>query len=470
MTMERMEADVCVVGAGYAGLMTARKVAKAGLRVVVLEARDRVGGRVWTGRSANGAPLDFGGTWFGPGQDAARGLAAELGIALFPTFADGKTVFVAADGRISRYRGSVPRIGPIALVSIGQGMLRLDAMARSVPLETPWAGKHALSWDGRTIGDWLDKQVPTAAAKELLRAAARGLFTADPHEVSMLHFLYLVRSAGGLNRLLSIEDGYQQDLMTGGAQSMANAMARDLGDAIQMEQPVRRVAQDADGVTIEGRSVTVRARRAVVTAPPLLAAEIEYEPALPRDRAQVMAGLKGGAIMKAIAVYEDAFWRRDGLRGESVSLRPPFETTLDASPAAGAPGVLVSFAFGEHARRLVAMAAGDRRKLVFGELLARFGPRTADAVEYHEHEWESEEWTRGCSMAHMGTGVLTQYGHALRPPCGLLHWAGTETSTLFHGTIDGAIRSGERAAAECVAALTGQTTEPRRHRGTEVLS
>lgn len=448
---EQLEADVCIVGAGYAGLTAARRLAQAGRSVVVLEARDRVGGRVWTGRTDGGAPLDFGGTWFAPGHDAVRALAAELGCAFFPTFTDGATVFVDAAGRVSRYRGSVPRIGPLPLISLAQGMWRLDRMASSLPLDAPWQARHAAAWDARTAGDWLARAVPTETARHLLGATVRGLFTAEPEDVSLLDFLYLVRSAGRLNTLLSIKGGYQQDMMAGGAQNLALAMAKALGDSVRLERPVRRIAQDAAGVIVEADGATVRARRAVVTTPPALVAEIAFEPALPRDRSELLRRMPAGALMKAIAVYDDAFWRRDAARGESVSMRGPVETTLDASPAAGAPGVLVSFAFGKHARALRALPPDERRGVVIDGLRLRFGDRAAHPVEYHEHEWESEAWTRGCSLAHMAAGVLATYGPALRAPCGRVHWAGTETAGLSHGAIDGAVRSGERAARECLA-------------------
>src|SRR6476619_319440 len=143
--MDRIESDVCVVGAGYAGLTAALRLKQASMSVAVLEARDRVGGRVWTRRDADAdaTPLDMGGTWLGPGQDAAYGLAKEMGVETFPTHAEGETVLVTRDGEMRRYRGVVPKLSPVALASIGQGMFRLDAMARSLPLEEPWASKHA---------------------------------------------------------------------------------------------------------------------------------------------------------------------------------------------------------------------------------------------------------------------------------------------------------------------------------------
>ena len=195
--MERIDADVCVVGAGYAGLTAARRLARERVSVAVLEARDRVGGRVWTRQTEDGTPLDMGGTWIGPGQDAVYGLARELNVSTYPTFATGETVFVDRAGKVSAYSGSIPKIGPLPIASLAQGMLRLDNMAKSVNLEAPWRGKRARGWDRRSVGAWIDSQVPTSTAKQLLSAAVRGLLTADPSEISLLQFLHLVRSAQG---------------------------------------------------------------------------------------------------------------------------------------------------------------------------------------------------------------------------------------------------------------------------------
>jgi monoamine oxidase len=160
--IERIDADVCVVGAGYAGLTAARRLTQAGRSVVVLEARDRVGGRVWTTHMEDGTALDLGGTWIAPGHDAARALARELGIGMYPTYNDGAIVFTNRHGEVSRYRGSIPKIPALAVASLAQGMYRLDAMAKTVSLDAPWRDKRARSWDARSMGAWIDAQVPTA--------------------------------------------------------------------------------------------------------------------------------------------------------------------------------------------------------------------------------------------------------------------------------------------------------------------
>jgi monoamine oxidase len=452
--MDRIEADVCVVGAGYAGLAAARRLTAAGASTVVLEARDRVGGRVWTRRDDDtGAPLDIGGTWLGSGQDAAYALAKEVNVSTYPTYAGGDTVFIGKDGGAGRSKGVVPRLNPIVLASLGQGMLRLDAMARSLSIDQPWASRHARSWDSKTSGGWIDSQVPTKSAKHLLRASVRGLMTADPSEVSLLHFLYLIRSAGGLNKLLSVEGGYQQDRIEGGAQAIADRVAAELGEAVQLAQPVERIVQDGGGVQVIARNIIVHATRAVVAIPPALASRLRYEPALPVDRAELIERMPAGSILKVLAVYEESFWRRDGLNGQSVAMNSPIETTLDASPSSGTPGVLAAFAFGPGARLLARRRPEERRRIVLDELRAAFGSKAGEPISYVEHDWAQEEWSRGCFLSHLAPGVLTQYGHALRPPVGRIHWAGTETATISHGTIDGAIRSGQRAASEVLAAL-----------------
>jgi monoamine oxidase len=447
-----MDADVCVVGAGYAGLAAARRVAQAGATVIVLEARDRVAGRVWTRHAPDGTPIDAGGTWLGPGQDAAYKLAAEMGVTTYPTWAEGQNVFAGRRG-VKRF-GNVPPINPIALASLTLGMARVDRMAKRVLLDEPWRGPRAAAWDARSAGQWIGAagNVPARDARALLGAAVRGLFTCDPSEVSLLHVLYLIRSANGFNRLLTIEGGYQQDRVTGGAQTIADRVAAELGDAIRLRTPVRSISQDAGGVVVRGDGVEVRARRVIVTIPPCLSEAVSYEPQLPPERALLVHSMPAGSVLKISVMYDEPFWRAGGLNGQSVATASSIEMTLDASPHSGTPGVLAAFGFGPHACTLGALDAEERRRLVLATLVDRFGPRAGQPAHYEELDWAEERWSRGCYMAHLPPGVLTRFGRALRTPVGRIHWAGTETATVSHGTIDGAIRSGERAATEVLAA------------------
>jgi monoamine oxidase len=463
MATDRIETEVCVVGAGYAGLTAARRLTEAGRDVVVLEARDRVGGRVWTRHTSGGVPIDMGGTFLSPEHDRALALAAEVGASLFPTNVVGDTV-LATGGKVQRYAtDKTPRINPLALASFGQAMARLDAMARRVPLDAPWDAPRAPAWDATSAAKWLSRRnVPTRAARELMEATLRALFCCDLAEVSLLNVLFLLRSGGGLLRFMSIEGGYQHFQMRGGMQTVAERVAGELGDRVRLTSPVELIAQRDGGVEVTSPSVAVSARRVVVTLPPALAGHVRYDPPLPADKTLLLHQLPAGTEVKAVVVYDDPFWRHDGLCGASVALDDEYEVTLDTTPPDSHAGVLALYAAGPKARRLASMSAEERSNVAVETLVRRFGRAAATPVEVDQVNWVEQEWTRGCSMAHFGTGTLTQYGRELRRPVGRIHFAGTETATVSHGAIDGAVRSGERAAAEVLAELgvVGPVTVP----------
>ncbi|HET6794870.1 MAG TPA: NAD(P)/FAD-dependent oxidoreductase [Acidimicrobiales bacterium] len=448
MADRQVDADVCVVGAGYAGLTAARRLRSGGRSVAVLEARDRVGGRIWTQALGDGTPVDRGGAWLAPRHDAMFGLAAEMGVSTYRTYVKGAHLLVDGE-RIRRYTGLIPKISPGAVITIALAQTRIDRLARKVPADAPWTAARAAEWDARTIGSWVARAgVRTRIGHDLFEMAVRGLFATDLDKVSLLHLLQLVNGHHGINVLFSIEGGGQENLIEGGAGSIARRMADDLGDSVRLSAPVRAVTQGAGGVVVTADGITVSCRDVVVATPPALTLEIAFDPPLEPDRVELYRNAVGGVESKTLVVYETPFWREDGFSGQSAEPGSAAEVTLDSSPSSGSPGVLASFTFGPVAERYDAMEPGDRRRAVLDALVRRFGPRAAQPVDLVETAWWSEPWSRGCSMAHLPPGVLSRHGHLYTRPLGRVHWAGTETSGVSHGAMDGAVRSGRRAADE----------------------
>ena len=446
-----VEADVCVVGAGYAGLTAAYRLHQAGKSVAVLEARDRVGGRIWTERLGDGTPIDRGGAWLAPKHERAFNLAHEMGVGTYKTWVKGSHLLIG-EGQTRKYTGLIPKISPMAVLTIARAQWRLDRTAKKVPLDAPWTASRASQWDNESVGDYLRRtRISSTIGRDLFEMAVRGLFADDLNDVSFLHLLLLVRGHGSINTLFSIENGSQENMIEGGAGSIAQRVAAALGEAVRLNAPVRSVTQSPDGVTVVADGVTVRAAQAVMATPPELSLEIAFEPALSADRLALYRASAGGKEMKTLLVYDEPFWREDGFSGQTAEPGSAAEVTLDASPSDGSRGVIAAFAFGATAEKVGGLDADDRRRAIVDAMTARLGPRAASPAEVVDTLWWNEEWTRGCSFARVKPGILTKHGHVIRQPEGHVHFAGTETATTSHGAIDGAIRSGERAAAEILA-------------------
>ena len=441
--------DVIVVGAGVAGLVAARDLRDAGFDVVLLEARDRVGGRLLNEDIGDGKVVEVGGQWVGPGQDRLYALARELGVETFATWTAGEHL-LSLDGEVTRYTGTIPDTAPkAALLDFAQLTKRVDRMARQVPIDAPWTAPKAETWDSMTLETWLRRNALTRKAREFTALAVRGVWAAEPADISLLHFLFYIHSAGGLDLLIDTEGGAQQDRFVGGSQLVPLKLAEQLGDVVRLGRPVRDVSWSDAGVEIDG----VAARRAIFAVQPPLLPRIAWSPALPGWRDQATQRMAMGAVIKTNTVYERPFWRDQGLSGGSTMVGGRVSLTFDNSPPDGTPGILMAFIEGKHARDAARMTEAERRAMVVGELVRLFGQEAAEPVRYIERVWADEEWTRGCYGAFFPPGGWTSFGFALREPIGPLHWAGTETATVWNGYIDGAIQSGERAAAEVVSAL-----------------
>ena len=454
------EADVVVVGAGLAGLVAARELERGGASAVLLEARDRVGGRTLNHPlDEDGKVVEVGGQWVGPTQHRLLALARELGIDTFPTHAQGENL-IEWDGRLIRYRGAMPRINAAVLADVGQAQFRLDRMARRVPLDAPWQAPRAAEWDSQTFATWLRRNVVSAAARTLFEIVVEAVWAQEPGDLSLLHVLFYTHSAGGFDDLIGTEGGAQQDRFVGGSQRIALRLAEELGDAVVLGAPVRRIEHGRDGVRVAADEIEVRAGRAVVAIPPTLTARIDYDPPLPGHRDQLTQRVAQGSVAKCMAVYDEPFWRAQGLSGQATSDAGPVRVVFDNSPPDGSPGVLLGFLEGRFARQLGLMDPDERRRAVVGCFARLFGRRAADPERYIERLWAEEEWTRGCYGCAMPTGAWTEFGPALREPIGPLHWAGAETATVWSGYMDGAVQSGERAAAEVLAALGTRQPAP----------
>ncbi|MCW2686340.1 MAG: Amine oxidase, partial [Mycobacterium sp.] len=442
------DVDYCVVGGGFAGLTAALRLKQAGRSVAVLEARDRVGGRTFTEVRNDGSWIDRGGAWIGPGQDRIYALMNEFGVPSYKQYTDGDAMMVV-DGKQYRYKGTIPMtMSPWAAVNLGAVFLELGQMCKSIPLNAPWEAKKAQKWDQITLAQWLDKNVASKPARDLLETAIAGCYTSAASEVSMLFVLYQMASGGGPSFVLGVKDGAEDARPVGGMGAIYRPMAAEIGDSVHLAQPVRRVEQHADGVTVRSDDMTVRAQRAIVAVPLAIASQILYEPMLPVDRSFLHQRMPSGSVFKIAILYDEPFWRADGLSGQSAAPGSPATVTIDACTDTGRPGVMCVITEGPIARRLGQLDEPDRRNAILSELVERFGPRAASPVEYIEQNWSVERYSGGGMLSHAPPGVLTEFGHALREPCGRIHWAGTESSAVMCGWVDGAIRSGERAASE----------------------
>jgi monoamine oxidase len=450
----RVEADVVIVGAGLAGLTAARDLAATGAEVVVLEARDRVGGRVLNEGIGDGKVVELGGTWIGPTQDRVAALARDLGVETFPQWTRGKNQ-IEVGKRLRRYRGFIPPVNPLALAELRLAQFRLERRAKAVPTEAPWTAPGADRLDSQTVRTWMRRNLRTRTANELFELAVEAVWAAEPEDLSLLHMLFYVSSAGNFDLLLNTEGGAQQDRFVGGSQLLALRLAEGLGERVTLNAPVRRVAHTADSVSIDADGVEARGRRAIVAVAPALAGRIAYDPPLSGHRDQLTQRMPLGSVTKCAAVYDEPFWRADGFSGQAASSRGPVTLVMDYSPPDGSPGVLVGFLEGRQARELGRWPADRRREAVLDCFERFFGPRAARPESYVERLWAEEEWSRGCYGCHLPPGTWTSYGAALRKPIGPLHWAGSETATAWNGYMDGAVRSGEDAARQVLAGLGG---------------
>jgi monoamine oxidase len=444
--------DAIVVGAGFSGLAAAHALKDAGKNVILLEARDRPGGRVKSGVIAN-TVIDLGGMWVSTKQVRLCGLLQSYAIGTYPTYLDGKAVIeLMGRSTLCPREDFAPALPLAAKIEFALLEPRLKKMIASIPLENPALAAKAVQWDAMSLGEWIRRTVRTRGLALTLTLITRSIFCAEPDDISLLHFLFYLKSGAGLDALVSAEAGGAQHLLpVGGMHRLAQKYANDLEDAVVYDSPILAVHHALEHVEVMTPQSMLTARHLIIAVSPTLASMISFAPPLPHARDAVHQRMPMGAVIKVWVAYDRPFWRDQGLNGFISSDRSGFSPCFDVSPPDG-PGLIAGFFDASEASIWAAKSVDARRSEVLTLLTRTLGAAAAFPLDYVENDWTAERWSRGCYAAYAPPGVWTRFGEALRGPVGRLHWAGTETATEHNGYIEGALQAGERAAQEVIAA------------------
>lgn len=450
--MATIHKDVVVIGAGASGLIAATELRKAGLSVAVLEARHRVGGRLWTD-DIDGATLEIGGQWVSPDQDALIGTLADLGLETYPRYREGTNIYISPTGERRTFEGEIFPVPPKTEKEIVGLIERLDELVAQIDPDRPWEHPLAEELDEISFRRWLETQTDDEEARLNIGMFIAGAMLTKPvHAFSALQALLMAASAGSFSHLVDA-DFILDRRVKGGLQQVPLLLAERLGEDVHLNAPVRTLRWDADGVTAIADGIEVKARRAILALPPVLISRISYEPPLPRRQQQMHQHLSMGFVIKVHAVYETPFWREDGYSGTAFSpyelVHEAYDNCYDGDPR----GTLVGFVSDEQADAVFALSAEERRSRILESLSHYYGEQALNPVVYYESDWGSEEWTRGAYAASFDMGGLARYGADLRTPVGPIHFSCSDMAGKGYQHVDGAIRVGRETAAAIIAAL-----------------
>ncbi|XP_037095398.1 amine oxidase [flavin-containing] [Syngnathus acus] len=449
--------DVVVVGGGISGLSAAKLLLESGLSPVVLEARDRVGGRTFTARNKETKWVDLGGAYIGPTQNRILRLAKQYGVKTYKVNEQEKLAHYV-EGKTYAYKGFFPLTwNPLIHLDFNNLFRTFDAMGKEIPREAPWKAPHAEEWDHMSMQQLIEKICWTSATRRFAMLFVNVNVTSEPHEVSALWFLWYIKQAGGTMRIFSTTNGGQERKFLGGSGQISECMARELGDRVKLQSPVYRIDQSGDMVLVETTDKqTYMAKYVIVATPPVLNLKMHFNPELPPLRNQLISRVPMGSVIKCMVYYKENFWRKKGFCGSMVIEEEgaPIGLTLDDTKPDGSVPAIMGFILARKCRRFCGLTKEERFKMICESFSKVLGTEEAlHAIHYEEKNWCEEEYSGGCYTAYFPPGILTQFGRVLREPVGRLYFAGTETATEWSGYMEGAVQAGERAAKEILCTM-----------------
>jgi monoamine oxidase len=452
-----LNVDVVVIGAGFSGLAAAERLSGRGLTVALVEAQDRIGGRSESER-VDGAVLDLGAGWItDPDHNYMLDLAKRFGIKLYPQYDDGEIVHYA-DGRRDRLpplRISADHY-PQELDGAFAILREMDRLAGDLDITAPWTFAEAAHADAILAGSWISAKFPdlNPQSRNLVNAIFGG-YPGSPDWFSLLHALFYGKNAGGWTSNVFLFRGQLRSPV--GTQGLAELLWSSLDRRLVttlLAHPVTAVASGQDQVAITTATAQIMAKRVIVAVSPMVASRIRFrtadgKPMLGPIRQHFMQRFPLYGGIKAFWVYDEPFWRRDGLNGQVSSTTEPVALTYDQTPPSGAPGVLVTLVLPEQIG-LGGATADEIRTALTRSLANYFGPKALSPRAYRAKYWDEDPYILG-HISYATPGCWSLYGSAWREPIGRVHWAATETASKSFAQMNGAFSAGLRAADEVIA-------------------
>lgn len=440
--------DAIIIGAGFSGIAAARKLHKSEKSFIILEARERLGGRVYTKRFENGQYLDFGGQWIGPTQDRMYALCKEYGVDYYETYNEGYNI-LDFENKVKKYRGLIPKIDIISLLNLDWLLGKMERMAKGISASKPWSHPKSETYDNILLSDFIKKNCLTKSSLKVITYALETVFACELHTISLLHALFYIKSGFSLNGLINIKEGAQQHRIVGGMQTLVDKMASEFLSKIHFNHPVKSIKQAQNSVKVAGEGFEFEAKNVIIAIPPPLAAEIKFSPELTSQKSQIINRISMGKVGKCFMVYEKPFWRDNKFSGQALAdEHSPFQTLFDSSPKNGEYGVILGFTIADRAEDFFRKSLEQRKHAMLQKLVEYFGEKAKNPTAYHDFTMTDETWSRGCYAGLFPVGGWTAYQNAHSKPEDRIFWAGTEASDVWFGYIEGAVRAGERAVGE----------------------